>query len=69
MYENRCAALIAANALSSAPKRDLILALAQTEMCRFRWAERNLAEMRSDLVSRFSAEILTKRLLNPEPQL
>ena len=55
MFANRCTALIDANVLASAPKRDLILTLARAGMCRFRWTRRIMEETESALVSMFLA--------------
>lgn len=55
MFANRYTALIDANVLANAPKRDLILTLARAEMYRFRWTGRILEETESALVSMFLA--------------
>lgn len=54
MFANRYTAVIDANVLVSAPKRDLIFTLARAEMYRFRWTERILTETETALVSVFS---------------
>jgi predicted nucleic acid-binding protein len=54
MFANRYTALIDANVLVSAPKRDLIFTLARAEMFRFRWSTRILQETETALVSVFS---------------
>lgn len=53
MFANRYTALIDANVLVSAPKRDLIFTLARAEMFRFRWSERILSETEAALASVF----------------
>jgi len=55
MFANRYTALIDANVLASAPKRDLILTLARAEMYRFRWTGRIMKETESALVLMFLA--------------
>lgn len=55
MFANRYTALLDANVLVSAPKRDLILTLARAEMFRFRWTDRILQETEAALVSVFSS--------------
>ncbi|WP_291079137.1 PIN domain-containing protein [Hyphomonas sp.] len=54
MFANRYTALIDANVLVSAPKRDLIFTLAQAEMYRFRWSERILKETEAALALVFN---------------
>lgn len=54
MFANRYTALIDANVLVSAPKRDLIFTLARAEMYRFRWSHRIVEETETALVSVFS---------------
>lgn len=53
MFANRYTALVDANVLVSAPKRDLILTLAQAEMYRFRWTRRILQETENALADMF----------------
>lgn len=60
MFANRYTALIDANVLASAPKRDLILTLARAEMYRFRWSGRILAETQSALTLMFEAKDFDK---------
>ena len=64
MFANRYTALIDANVLASAPKRDLILTLARAEMYRFRWSARILAETQSALAEMFEAKGSTPEIAN-----
>ena len=56
MFANRFTAVFDSNVLVSSAKRELILALAQAEMYRFRWTHRILEETEKALAYIFKSQ-------------